>query len=219
MDAAAERIAQRLDVSSASDGLEVAPVCIVPAVLAGVVHLILKRLQQHGSALGDTAPQLGEVYRRRPTVDRDVEAGLEDLAGYLGQGSDTHAGIEAATYAGRGTCHLGAGAEHLVQPFFPELIEEQTRAQGIQLTKSGVYARLDGGLAQETAGERVDGGNGRLVYVSQCLGQLATLVAGLICRIDEAAKVTANTQSELAGSLLRESDGDHAPDGPAVQQA
>ena len=114
---------------------------------------------------------------------------------------------------GEGAEQGGVGLGHpRVEPGVPRVVEDALARDLGRDLEAGVEAGLERPLAQERAGEGVDGGDGRALEVVR--GREQALALGFVLRVlDRFLDAVAQAQLQLARGLLGEGDGDDAVEG------
>ena len=152
--------------------------------------------------------RLGEQLDLRVEVVALAEHAL-GTHGERPQPVESHARAQEASESLPGRPHGGIGGGELAEPLLPQPATLEVRPEGVELLERRVHAGLDGELAQQTAGEPVDGADGRVVErVERALDDRRTRrVSGGLTR--QPLELLAYALAELTGCLLREGDRRH----------
>ena len=164
-----------------------------------------------GTASPSSAP-------RRSRLGEQLDLGVEVVAlaehalgahGERPQPVEPHARAQEASEPLPRRSHGGIADGELAEPLLPQPAALEVRPEGVELLERRVHAGLDGELAQQTAGEPVDGADGRVVErVERALDdRRARGVSGGLPR--QPFELLADALAELAGCLLRERDRRH----------
>ena len=121
--------------------------------------------------------------------------------------SSSHAGAQKPPDPGARALQAGSPRGELRQPLLPEPRALEIGAEPVELLERRVDAGLDGELAQQPAGEPVDGADGRVVQRVERRLDRRRRGRARRSAVRKPLELLADALAQLAGRLLREGDG------------